>query len=118
MARDLVDASFFGQSFTIPCCRPRSPGPDHDPAAGERGWSQEDLAHEAGLHRTFIGHVERQARNISVGNVKRIAQRHHDELAQRIDALQAMQRTLDDLLCHCPGDDRPDCPILDDLAHL
>ena len=27
-----------------------------------------------------------------------------------------MQRSLDELLCHCPGDDRPDCPILDDLA--
>ena len=40
----------------------------------ERGWSQEDLAHEAGLHRTFIGHVERQARNISLDNVERIAQ--------------------------------------------
>jgi transcriptional regulator with XRE-family HTH domain len=39
----------------------------------ERGWSQEDLAHEAGLHRTFIGHVERQARNISLDNVERIA---------------------------------------------
>lgn len=57
-------------------------------------------------------------RRRSSASVKRIAQRHHDELAQRIDALQAMQRTLDDLLCHCPGDDRPDCPILDDLAHL
>jgi MerR family copper efflux transcriptional regulator len=49
-------------------------------------------------------------------HVKRIAQRHHDQLAQRIATLQAMQRSLDALLCHCPGDDRPDCPILDDLA--
>ena len=49
-------------------------------------------------------------------HVKRIAQRHHDELAQRIATLQAMQRSLDALLCHCPGNDRPDCPILDDLA--
>jgi hypothetical protein len=29
-----------------------------------------------------------------------------------------MQRTLDELLCHCPGNDRPDCPILDDLGSL
>jgi MerR family copper efflux transcriptional regulator len=49
-------------------------------------------------------------------NVKRIAQKHRDELAQRIEALQAMQRTLGQLLNLCPGDDRPDCPILDDLA--
>ncbi|WP_234266310.1 Cu(I)-responsive transcriptional regulator [Hydrogenophaga sp. NFH-34] len=56
-------------------------------------------------------------RRRSSAAVKRIAQRHHDELAQRIAALQAMQRSLDTLLCHCPGDDRPDCPILDDLGH-
>ena len=57
-------------------------------------------------------------RRRSSASVKRIAQRHHDELAQRIEALQAMQRSLDSLLCHCPGDDRPDCPILDDLAQI
>ncbi len=57
-------------------------------------------------------------RRRSSASVKRIAQRHHDELAQRIEALQAMQRSLDSLLCHCPGDDRPDCPILDDLAKI
>jgi hypothetical protein len=27
-----------------------------------------------------------------------------------------MQRTLQNLLSHCHGDGRPDCPILDDLA--
>lgn len=49
-------------------------------------------------------------------DVKRIAQRHVAELEQRIAALQDMQRTLRDLLRHCHGDARPDCPILDDLA--
>ena len=39
----------------------------------QRKWSQETLALEAGLHRTFIGHVERQARNISLDNIDRIA---------------------------------------------
>ncbi|MDT4861477.1 HTH-type transcriptional regulator HmrR [compost metagenome] len=57
-------------------------------------------------------------RRRSSASVKRIAQKHHDELAQRIEALQAMQRALGDLLCHCPGNERPDCPILDDLAQL
>jgi len=38
-----------------------------------RGWSQEALAFEAGLHRTFIAHVERHARNISLDNIERIA---------------------------------------------
>lgn len=40
---------------------------------GQRGWSQEALAFEAGLHRTFIAHVERQVRNISLDNIEKIA---------------------------------------------
>jgi transcriptional regulator with XRE-family HTH domain len=38
-----------------------------------KGWSQEALAFEAELHRTFIAHVERKARNISLDNLERIA---------------------------------------------
>ena len=38
-----------------------------------RGWSQGALAFEAKLHRTFIAHVERQARNISLDNIEKIA---------------------------------------------
>lgn len=49
-------------------------------------------------------------------NVKNVAQKHMDELSERIAAMQAMQRTLSTLLDCCHGDDRPDCPILDDLA--
>ena len=30
--------------------------------------------------------------------------------------MQSMQRTLQTLVHCCHGDDRPDCPILDDLA--
>jgi MerR family transcriptional regulator, copper efflux regulator len=56
-------------------------------------------------------------RRRSSASVKRIAQKHLDELGARIEALQAMQRTLDSLLNLCPGDGRPDCPILDDLAY-
>lgn len=39
----------------------------------ERKWSQEHLAYEAGLHRTFVAHVERHARNISLDNLEKIA---------------------------------------------
>ena len=39
----------------------------------EKNWSQEALAFEAGVHRTFIAHVERQARNISIDNIEKIA---------------------------------------------
>lgn len=50
-------------------------------------------------------------------HVKHIAQRHVDELQARIEAMQAMRRTLQSLLQNCHGDERPDCPILDDLAN-
>ncbi|MEO7253078.1 MAG: Cu(I)-responsive transcriptional regulator [Casimicrobium sp.] len=49
-------------------------------------------------------------------SVKRIAQIHADELAKRIEAMQAMQKTLEKLIHCCHGDHRPDCPILEDLA--
>lgn len=49
-------------------------------------------------------------------SVKQIAQKHLESLAQRIEGMQAMQRSLQTLLKHCHGDDRPDCPILDDLS--
>lgn len=39
----------------------------------QRGWSQEALAFETGLHRTFVAHVERRVRNISLDNVERLA---------------------------------------------
>ncbi len=36
-------------------------------------WSQEDLAHEAGLDRTYISQVERRQRNLTIGVLARIA---------------------------------------------
>jgi len=39
----------------------------------EKEWSQETLGFEAGLHRTFIAHVERGVRNISIDNLEKIA---------------------------------------------
>jgi len=48
--------------------------------------------------------------------VKRIALDHAADLQRRIEAMQAMQRTLEHLAHCCAGDARPDCPILDDLA--
>jgi len=38
-----------------------------------RGLTQEALAFEAGLHRTFVAHVERQVRNLSLDNIERLA---------------------------------------------
>lgn len=52
----------------------------------------------------------------SSADVKQLAEHHIAELQRRIDALQSMQRTLSRLAHACHGDERPDCPILDDLA--
>ena len=39
----------------------------------QRGWSQEQLAARAGLHRTYVGAVERGERNIGLDNIGRLA---------------------------------------------
>ena len=75
--------------------------------ARELGFSMDEIAELVGLW---------QNRRRASANVRRIAQKHADELAQRIEAMQAMQRTLKHLIHCCHGDDRPECPILDDLA--
>lgn len=49
-------------------------------------------------------------------DVKRLALAHVADLREKIDALESMAATLEDLATCCGGDHRPDCPILDDLA--
>jgi Cu(I)-responsive transcriptional regulator len=48
--------------------------------------------------------------------VKALVTSHIAELDGRIAALKGMRRTLAHLAERCDGDDRPDCPIIDDLA--
>lgn len=55
-------------------------------------------------------------RTRSSAEVKAIAQGHIVELQAKIEELAAMQRTLEHLVSCCAGDDRPDCPIIDDLS--
>jgi len=38
-----------------------------------RQWSQEEFAHVSGLHRTYIGQIERGEKNISFGNLVKIS---------------------------------------------
>ncbi|AXI40570.1 Cu(I)-responsive transcriptional regulator [Sulfitobacter sp. SK011] len=49
-------------------------------------------------------------------DVKQIAKSHLTEIDQKLAELTAMRDTLRVLVKACAGDDRPDCPILRDLA--
>jgi MerR family copper efflux transcriptional regulator len=49
-------------------------------------------------------------------DVKAVAQRRVAEIDRKLAELAAMRATLVDLAEHCHGDERPECPILDDLA--
>lgn len=55
-------------------------------------------------------------RRRSSAQVKDLSLKHVAELERKIAEMQAMVRTLKHLAHNCHGDDRPDCPILDDLA--
>ncbi|MGV8854272.1 MAG: Cu(I)-responsive transcriptional regulator [Devosia sp.] len=57
-----------------------------------------------------------QDKSRASGEVKAIAAGHIAALENKIEELQGMVRTLRHLAHCCSGDDRPDCPILDDLA--
>lgn len=55
-------------------------------------------------------------RSRSSAEVKAVALEHVDRLSEKVAELQAMIETLRDLANKCFDDERPDCPILHDLA--
>ncbi|MCY3924648.1 MAG: helix-turn-helix domain-containing protein [bacterium] len=55
----------------------------------ERGWSLEDLADEAGRHRTYMGLIERGERHLSVATAFRISQALGLSLSELIDLAAA-----------------------------
>ncbi len=75
--------------------------------ARDLGFSLEEIAD---LLRLWGDHDRSSA------DVKRLTEQHIAALDARIDRLRQMRRTLANLADACDGDDRPDCPILDDLA--
>ena len=75
--------------------------------ARDLGFSMEEIGELVGLW---------QHRRRASASVQRIARKHADDLAQRVAAMQEMQRPLQHLIPCCHGDDRPECPILDELA--
>ena len=57
-----------------------------------------------------------QDRKRASKHVKALTQKHIDELDARITELSQMRAVLEHLAQNCSGDQRPDCPILSELA--
>lgn len=55
-------------------------------------------------------------RDRSSSDVKTLAQKHLAEIVAKIEALESLRGVLAELVETCSGDDRPNCPILADLA--
>jgi Cu(I)-responsive transcriptional regulator len=56
-------------------------------------------------------------RSRASADVKSIALEHIAELERKAAAIQAMTKTLKHLANHCHGDERPDCPIIEEIAN-
>ena len=75
--------------------------------ARDLGFSMNDI-------KELVGLWQNKARSSAA--VKNIAGKHIDELTKKVAELNAMLDTLKHLAKHCHGDQRPECPILEELA--
>jgi len=71
------------------------------------GFSIEDCRHLLTLY---------EDRSRASSDVKQIAREHLVRIDEKLAELHEMRATLAGLVSACAGDDRPDCPILADLA--
>ncbi|WP_073145974.1 MULTISPECIES: Cu(I)-responsive transcriptional regulator [Litoreibacter] len=93
---------------------------------GYRSFRESEIQKLAFLSRSrALGFTIDDCRNLLVlwennnrasADVKRIALSHLDAIDQKVGELVSMRRSLSDLIDMCVGDQRPDCPILKDLA--
>jgi len=94
-------------------------------AGGYRYYESEDLhvlafikrARDLGFALNEVGRLLAlwQDRERASAEVKALAQAHVAALEDRITEMTALRDTLAELISHCHGDQRPDCPILRDL---
>ena len=94
--------------------------------SGYRRYAAEDLnrlafikrARDLGFTLEEVGKLLAlwQDRQRASAEVKALALRHIAELERRISEMSSLRDTLGELVEHCHGDERPDCPILRDLA--
>ncbi|KAF0862728.1 Cu(I)-responsive transcriptional regulator [Pseudomonas sp. LD120] len=100
--------------------------PAHRSDSGYRLYGDEDLhslafikrSRDLGFSLEEVGKLLTlwQDRQRASADVKALARQHIDELNQKIRELAGLRDTLQDLVEHCHGDQRPDCPILKELA--
>jgi len=76
-------------------------------------------ARDLGFSMAEIGELLKlwSNRRRASSDVRRIAERHVADLERRIAEMTSMKRTLAHLIHGCHGDERPECPILDELSH-
>lgn len=94
--------------------------------AGYRRYSEQDVQVLQFIHRSrALGFSLEQIKTLltlwqdkhrASKDVRAMAREHIADLDRKIAEMQAMRRTLEQLARACHGDDRPDCPILDDLS--
>ena len=75
-------------------------------------------ARDLGFSMAEIGELLKlwQNQRRSSASVKKIAQKHLADIDARMAEMAAMRKTLQHLVHCCGGDERPDCPILEELA--
>ncbi len=93
---------------------------------GYRDYSMPDIHKLAFLHRSRgLGFSIEECRQLlalyedktrASADVKSMAEHKVAEIDRKMEELKQLKRTLGHLIGHCQGDDRPDCPILDNLA--
>jgi MerR family copper efflux transcriptional regulator len=97
----------------------------HRTDAGYRLYRQDDLhtlafikrSRDLGFSLEEVGKLLTlwQDRGRASADVKALAHEHITGLNQKIAEMTALRDTLQELVEHCQGNDRPDCPILRDL---
>ncbi|MBH9415450.1 Cu(I)-responsive transcriptional regulator [Pseudomonas aeruginosa] len=95
-------------------------------ASGYRHYNENDLhtlafirrSRDLGFSLDEVGKLLTlwQDRQRASADVKALAAQPVRELNRKIEELSTLRDTLQDLVEHCQGDHRPDCPILKDLA--
>ncbi|WP_433942309.1 helix-turn-helix domain-containing protein [Brevundimonas diminuta] len=50
-----------------------------------KGWSQEELAHQAGMHRTFVSQIERATKTSSIVTVEKVARAFDITIGELLD---------------------------------